>query len=127
MKGTVHMAITIALITVVKTYTDINIDSLMVMGAVIGSFLPDTDIKYSKAGKVIPVWLIAKHRGFTHSIFTLVVLSAIAGYFSFSFGIGLFIGYGLHLLADLTTPMRLPAWDFPFGRWNHGKANKSRH
>lgn len=79
--------------------------------ALIGSILPDCDIKGSPAGKVIPLWLIpgVHHRGGTHSAFMLVLLSAIVGLFNIYGGLGLFFGYGVgHLLLDSLTPTGLP-------------------
>lgn len=83
-------------------------------GTIIGSLLPDCDIVKAPAGKVLPLWLFMKHRTYTHSLLATLFITAITTYFNKSFGLGIGFGYGLHLLADATTPMRLPyfLWGF---------------
>jgi membrane-bound metal-dependent hydrolase YbcI (DUF457 family) len=72
----------------------------------VGSILPDCDIRYSWAGKVIPAWLFVKHRGVTHSVQFLGIVSLICACFCGVLGgLGLGIGYLLHLAMDSTTPM----------------------
>lgn len=114
-KGKTHVIITITALTLIKAYL-IDINYLYVIGAVIGSLLPDTDIKYSTAGKVLPVWLLAKHRGATHSLFAAFSLTAACAIFNVAFAAGLGTGYTLHLAADALTPMHLPYWS-----WYPGK------
>lgn len=75
------------------------------------------DIKHSKAGKVIPVWLFAKHRGPTHSLLALGVVTIVTSIFSINFGLGLGFGYGLHLAGDSLTKMHLPNWNWYPGKW----------
>lgn len=97
-------------------YTPIEINTVAATGALVGSFLPDMDIKHSKAGKFVPVWLFTKHRGPTHSIFMLGLVTAIVSLFNIYFGYGLGFGYGLHLLGDSLTKMHLPYWNWYPGR-----------
>jgi membrane-bound metal-dependent hydrolase YbcI (DUF457 family) len=102
------------------TYTPIEINTAAATGALIGSYLPDMDIKHSKAGKVLPAWLFIKHRGPTHSLFTLAILTVGTMAFNIYLGLGLGFGYGMHLLSDALTPMHLPYWN-----WHPGKKNKA--
>jgi membrane-bound metal-dependent hydrolase YbcI (DUF457 family) len=72
----------------------------------IGSLFPDTDIKYSKLGKFIPLWLLFNHRGFTHTLPAMVLFSLPIGMFYSWKWCALFAcGYLLHLAMDSSTPM----------------------
>jgi membrane-bound metal-dependent hydrolase YbcI (DUF457 family) len=71
---------------------------------VIGSLFPDADHRKAPAGKMLPLWLFFRHRGFTHSlegmICFLLPLLAYNRLYALSFG----IGYITHLLLDSLTP-----------------------
>lgn len=75
-----------------------------ILAMVVGSLLPDADTRKSLAGKFIPLWLVFKHRGFTHTVWSLLLLSGGVWYF---FGLwwaeSFAIGYISHLVADSTT------------------------
>jgi membrane-bound metal-dependent hydrolase YbcI (DUF457 family) len=119
MTGKTHLLITGA--TVYLTKGLLPLSSSFALGCFIGSLLPDCDYRKSPIGKILPIWLISKHRGFTHSYFICTAVSVFAvlsvGY---GFGIGLLIGYALHLLADSLTKMSLPYKWFPF-KYRHIK------
>jgi membrane-bound metal-dependent hydrolase YbcI (DUF457 family) len=75
----------------------------------IGSVFPDCDHKSAPMGRILPMWLLFNHRGFTHS-------SSCTGYYFHPnryvllVGSGvcyLLAGYLLHLAMDDGTPMRV--------------------
>lgn len=77
------------------------------------SILPDVDTRKSWLGRWIPVWLFTKHRGVTHSLLGLFVISFLCFlctnfYAAFLF----FFGYLSHLILDSYTPMGVP-WKWP--------------
>ncbi len=115
----VHFAITLGTLAIIKAYTPLEIGSLTATGALVGSYLPDIDIRHSTAGKVIPAWLFTKHRGPTHSLLALIVVTTAAAAFNIYLGIGLGFGYLLHLGADLLTSMHLPYWNWYPGKESH--------
>lgn len=69
------------------------------------TMLPDADIKYSKIGKILPLWLIWKHRTFTHTIWALILFSIPFFTYSLKWGILFCSGYFLHLAMDSGTKM----------------------
>lgn len=74
----------------------------------IGSLLPDCDTRKSFAGKILPLWIFFKHRGFIHKIWGLLIFSFLLGYFTnINYGISLAIGYFIHLFLDSLTPARI--------------------
>lgn len=84
-----------------------------------GSILPDIDEENSRInqwggilGKVVAFF--SKHRGMFHSLLFAVGLSAVLGYFwTWNYGIALFIGYLSHLIGDALTPMGIQVF-YPF-------------
>jgi membrane-bound metal-dependent hydrolase YbcI (DUF457 family) len=55
-----------------------------------------------------------RHRGAMHSIFSAIVFTSFGILIDYNFGLGIGFGYLLHLLGDLTTPMRLPYLLYPY-------------
>ena len=93
----------------------------LVVGLIAGSILPDADTPYSPTG-VLFLWTVFKHRRQMHSVFAMMIISLICALLlGWSFAVGIFAGYGLHLFMDRMTPMGLPYLWFPF------KYNKSSH
>lgn len=92
----------------------LGLDEPMIVMSGIGSLFPDIDHPYSLIGRYLPFARLfnLKHRGFTHSLFGLVIFSGIVSLFSIDWGIGFFIGYLAHLLADSLTPTGV-AWFYP--------------
>lgn len=84
------------------------------LGAAIGSFLPDCDIKFSPAGILLPLWAVWKHRTITHSVYAAAFVSSIVYVINRDVGSGILVGYGLHLAADATTRMSLPYALYPY-------------
>ncbi len=95
---------------------------LLLLLILLGSILPDIDESHSKLnqwggilGKIVAFF--SKHRGMFHSLLFAVGLSAILGYFwSWNYGIALFIGYLSHLIGDALTPMGVQVFE-PFLRF----------
>lgn len=82
---------------------------LFVVLFILGSVLPDIDSSGSKVGRKFGlvsevIEFFFGHRGFFHSIFVGLGLGLILyGYGYKSLGIGLFLGYMLHLVLDAFT------------------------
>jgi inner membrane protein len=68
------------------------------------ALLPDADIRRSFAGRVLPLWLLCRHRCFTHSFAALLAVSLIAFFLDPWMGIATLVGYASHLLLDWLTP-----------------------
>jgi len=79
---------------------------IFVLFAVIGTYLPDVDSRYSKIGqrKIARIlqWF-TKHRGMIHSFTFLASLTVLLVVFFPPSAFGFFLGYGLHLFADSFT------------------------
>lgn len=104
MMGRTHMAVGAAAGSVVAvTMPDAWLP--VVLAAVVGSILPDLDHPHSKAGRRIrPIsdllYWTAGHRGGTHSLAFLVILTALASLVYLPAGLGLGVGIASHLAAD---------------------------
>jgi membrane-bound metal-dependent hydrolase YbcI (DUF457 family) len=71
----------------------------------IGSVLPDADHRHAPMGRIFPLWLIFRHRSWTHTIQAWAVVSAACwAIWGWRAGAGMFIGYGSHLMLDACTP-----------------------
>ena len=76
---------------------------------ILGSVLPDIDEPHSKISKASgPLGTVLafffKHRGILHSIFVYCLLWGVVWYFwSFAYGLALFVGYCSHILMDSLT------------------------
>jgi inner membrane protein len=77
---------------------------LNLLAVAIGALLPDADTKRSILGRLIPLWLIFKHRGFTHRLYGLFLFStACLVLFDKNIAVSFFIGYLSHLILDAFT------------------------
>ncbi|AWD93001.1 putative membrane-bound metal-dependent hydrolase [Bacillus phage vB_BceM-HSE3] len=116
-------------------------------GVLIGSQLPDLDHPSSHIGYKTYGFLFSKktrnkiarktHRKFTHYIETWLVLGGLGCLFlvpwmGWAFSIGLFVGYGGHLLGDSMTPWGIPSlllgtkhWRVPF-KFLHFKSDSAK-
>lgn len=86
-------------------------DTGLVFGTIIGSLLPDIDHPESKMGRHIPIvphmmYLVAGHRGITHSLIFVIILLTL-GFFWMPF-FGLAIGSVIHIVGDMLTPSGVP-------------------
>lgn len=90
------------------------------LGASIGSLLPDIDTPNSRIGKNIPIIsffikLFLKHRGLLHTPLCGIIFSILVGFLpvvGMYMGLGLFLGYMLHLVQDTFTQQGI-SWAFP--------------
>ena len=102
---------------------------IIMTGSIFGSLLPDIDHPSSRIGRRMPIISHAVntafgHRGFTHSILALLLLTYglflltgvipefLTGYY-LPFSFGLIIGYASHLLLDMITVSGIPLF-YPF-------------
>lgn len=110
--GRVHMLTGVATTTALTCAFRFPVEVIWV-GA-FASLLPDIDTRKSILGRWIPMWLISKHRGFTHSltgacVFTFLCFLCVNNLeITFVF----FVGYLSHLFLDATTPMGIQ-WKWP--------------
>lgn len=76
------------------------------VGIYIGSLLPDVDCKSSIMGKALPIWMITKHRGLTHSLLFLLLPFLVSRIFpnAYYLSYGLYYGIASHIFFDLLTP-----------------------
>jgi membrane-bound metal-dependent hydrolase YbcI (DUF457 family) len=74
----------------------------------IGSVFPDCDHKRAPMGRILPMWLLFNHRGFTHTLPALLLFSLPVGmFYSWKWCMLFACGYLLHLAMDDGTPMRV--------------------
>ena len=92
-----------------------NLDKVLLVGGCgIGSLLPDADHPDAPVGKIIPLWIVFKHRTYTHSLFFMIfiVLLGLVLSVNIFLVIGTIIGVFTHLLLDSTTPTGI-RWFYP--------------
>jgi len=115
MMGRSHLIIGIGAGALLATATgaDIQHIGLMAMAAGAGAMLPDIDHRHAPIrkrlgiiGNVLLFWL--PHRGLTHSLLVLAIVSGLAVFLWQLFGLALAAGYASHLLADMSTQHGLP-------------------
>jgi membrane-bound metal-dependent hydrolase YbcI (DUF457 family) len=81
---------------------------------IIGSLLPDADIKGSPASRILPLYIWLKHRGPTHRIWVAVPVCGALALYNPYWGGGLFVGWFSHLMLDSCTKSGLKIWGFLF-------------
>lgn len=122
--GAVALSLTLISAEVMYPVTDSPVKSgLFVAGAVIGSLMPDLDVKSSTASKKAGLLsfitrLFFEHRG-THSIFVLAIIGAIlaipAVLIPGGYGLpvlwGVILGYASHILLDICTKKGCPVFN----------------
>ena len=86
-----------------------------IIASAVGGILPDIDHRHSMLGRFCFLWLICRHRGFTHSLLALgVVAVSSLLLLPTDWCFGLVLGYSSHLLLDYLTPMGIPlTWPNP--------------
>lgn len=94
-----------------------------IIAALIGTLLPDTDMRFSRVGKYkifrIPQ-LFVEHRGLTHSFIFLGIVVLVLMLFSYEIALGFFVGYALHLFLD-SFSVRGLRFFYPFGKRTKGR------
>jgi inner membrane protein len=114
--------------------TNLEVIGATLIGALLGSLLPDLDarqskIKYLKLGKLRPFYHLSiltsqklGHRGVLHSLLGLGVATGIGAllgpWWGFWTAAGMSVGYGSHLIADSAAVSGIP-WLFPRRRRYH--------
>lgn len=111
MMATTHLAFGVTTALGLSHLGWLDASALVFAAAGLGSLLPDIDHPGSVVGRrvklvSIPVSLIFGHRGITHSLIAVVVMSAAIAWQvgSQSWIVALAIGYLTHLVGDWLTP-----------------------
>jgi inner membrane protein len=104
------------------THADPTRALLMVAAGTVGGLLPDIDTPHSIIREVLPPlhWLLfwLKHRGLTHSLLLLALVTVVGLRFVGIYGLPLGAGYATHLVADMATHEGVPLL-FPYPRFFH--------
>lgn len=103
--GKGHVGVTLIILYLMNPALEFrSINLWFVAGALIGSFLPDCDTPHAFAGQILPLWLLGvKHRRQTHSLFAAAIFALLTASINMMFGVGMALGYILHLLGDRMT------------------------
>lgn len=99
-----HLLITLFFILIL--FQNLEYPVIFVVVALIATFIPDIDTKFSKLGKkkiFRPLQFFVNHRGFLHSFVFLGLISLIFYLFLPIVMLPFIIGYGTHLIADSLT------------------------
>jgi membrane-bound metal-dependent hydrolase YbcI (DUF457 family) len=67
----------------------------------IGSLFPDADHKRAPMGRFVPLWLFFSHRGFTHTLYALILFALPLMLFNWKWALSFAIGYFSHLILDV--------------------------
>lgn len=87
--------------------------------AALGALLPDIDHPASTVGRrfrllSVPTGWLFHHRGFTHSLAALALVTAAGVHYGGVYGVALGIGYATHLITDgMTKSGLMLLWPFP--------------
>lgn len=122
--GATALALALISTEVVYPVTDSPVKSgLFVAGAIVGSLMPDLDVKSSEASKKNKLLsfitrLFFEHRG-THSVVVLTVLAALlyipARFIPLGYGYpvlwGIILGYLSHIILDMCTKKGCPVFN----------------
>jgi len=97
MTGITHITTSVVLYLMLDSPAPVGI---LISGA--SALLPDVDHAKSTLGGFIPGYLIWKHRGFTHSLIALMIVSALSiVLLPLSLALAMIIGYGSHIALDI--------------------------
>lgn len=122
-----HIAITVLAILILIPFVTHKI--IFVVIALLSTFIPDIDSKYSTLGKrkvFRPAQLVMKHRGIWHSFSLLLPLTALIVYFYPIGALPFFVGYSFHLLADSFTIEGIRPF-YPLKKSINGKIKTGGH
>ncbi len=111
-----HLLITLFFVLVLLSSVENKV--VFVVVALIATFIPDIDTKFSKLGKkkvFRPLQFFVNHRGFLHSFVFLALISLIFYLLLPIVMLGFVLGYGLHLVADGFTIQGIKPF-YPFKR-----------
>ena len=99
-----HLAITLFFVLLFLPF--VKLPLLFLVIALLATYLPDIDSKYSKIGHhffLRPIQWFAKHRGFVHSFTFLMIVTIGLALFLPIIALAFFLGYASHLIADSFT------------------------
>ena len=99
-----HLLITLFFVLIL--FSNVENKVVFVVVALIATFIPDIDSKFSKLGKkkiFRPLQWFINHRGFFHSFIFLGLIALIFYLFLPIVVLPFVLGYGLHLIADSLT------------------------
>lgn len=102
--GRVHWSFALILYIYLICVDDRAYHHLNPLLVIAGSLFPDSDHRHAPAGKILPLWLIFKHRGFTHTIWGMMLFATPILLYRWDYGLSFIIGYCTHLLLDSMTP-----------------------
>ena len=114
-----HLAISVFVVLLFLPYISEDINKIIFAAtALIATFMPDIDIRFSKAGKIPFTGILrffTKHRGMIHSLTFGLFISVIIALFLPILAFGFFTGYSMHLVADCFTKNGIrPFWPLKF-------------
>ena len=104
MKGKTHLLSGVTLALIYLIYSGVNLQNVTLSFLlVLGVLFPDIDIMNSILGRKIKViGFIFKHRGFFHSIYSLMLFTYLfGGLFGWLYGLFFAIGFILHAIEDM--------------------------
>lgn len=116
-----HLLITLFFVLIL--FSNVSDKIIFVGVALISTFIPDIDTKFSKLGKkkvFRPVQFFVSHRGFFHSFLFLGLISLVFYLFLPIIVLPFLLGYGLHLIADSLTIQGIQPF-YPFKTRIHWK------
>src|SRR3989344_2067348 len=104
----IHTHLSITLFFVLLILSDVNSEYriIFVFMALVSTFIPDIDSRFSTLGKRKPLRIIQffiKHRGIIHSFTFLFLITLIFILFLPVVSLGFFLGYSIHLFTDSLT------------------------
>jgi len=111
-----HLLITFLVILLL--ISKVNHQLIFVLTALIATFIPDIDSRYSSIGKnkiSRILQFFTKHRGITHSFIFLLIITLILVFIFPVIALGFFLGYGLHLFGDSFTKQGITPF-YPFSK-----------
>lgn len=98
--GKIHLYVGVAL-WLMMAMGELYLNPIMFL---LGSVLPDADHPKALIGKIIPLHLMFRHRGFTHTVWFMIVCFSIGSTWNLWAGMSLSAGIFLHLMLDSCTP-----------------------
>jgi inner membrane protein len=116
-----HLSIT--LFFILLFISSVEHQFVFVVVALISTFIPDIDSKFSVLGKKKSVRILQffiKHRGLFHSFSFLIIITLFFVLFFPILALPFFLGYGLHLFADSFTIMGIRPF-YPYRKKTLGK------
>jgi inner membrane protein len=115
-----HLAITLFFVLIL--FESVEHKLVFVVVALIATFIPDVDSKFSSLGKKKTFRIFQffiKHRGVLHSFTFLLFITFILVLFFPVVALGFFLGYGMHLFADSFTKSGIKPF-YPYWKKSSG-------